>query len=51
VRIDQRLAARLPPLAEIRDRVHDDMMAERFQTASDAAYARIRAKYKVTAAP
>jgi hypothetical protein len=51
VRIDRRLDARLPPLAEIRDRVHDDMMAERFQTASDAAYARIRAKYTVTVAP
>jgi len=51
VRIDQRLDARLPPLGEIRDRVHDDMMAERFQTASDAAYARIRAKYTVTVAP
>ena len=51
VRIDQRLDARLPPLGEIRDRVHDDMMTERFQTASDAAYARIRAKYTVTVAP
>lgn len=51
VRIDQRQPARLPPLAEIRDRVHDDMMAERFQAASDAAYARIRAKYQVTVAP
>jgi len=51
VRIDQRLPARLPPLAEIRDRVHDDMMAERFQAASDAAYARVRAKYQVTVAP
>ena len=48
VRVDQRLAARLPPLAEIRDRVHDDIMAERFQTASDAAYARIRGRYIVT---
>ena len=51
VRIDQRLPARLPPLAEIRDRVHDDLMAERFQAASDAAYARIRAKYQVTVGP
>jgi hypothetical protein len=51
VRVDQRLPERLPPLAEIRDRVHDDMMAERFQAASDAAYARIRAKYQVTVAP
>jgi len=51
VRVDQRLPARLPPLDEIRGRVHDDMMAERFQTVSDAAYARIRAKYIVTVAP
>jgi hypothetical protein len=50
-RVDQRLPERLPPLAEIRGRVHDDMMAERFQAASDAAYARIRAKYAVTVAP
>ncbi len=51
VRVDRRQPARLPPLVEIRDRVHDDMMAERFQAASDAAYARVRAKYTVTAAP
>ncbi|HEX4506663.1 MAG TPA: peptidylprolyl isomerase [Alphaproteobacteria bacterium] len=51
VRIDQRLAARLPPLGDISGRVHDDMMAERFQASSDAAYARIRAKYRVTVAP
>jgi len=51
VRVDQRLPTRLPQLAEIRDRVHDDIVAERFQAASDAAYARIRAKYRVTVAP
>jgi hypothetical protein len=51
VRVDRRLPARLPAFAEIRDRVHDDMMAERFQAASDAAYASIRAKYKVLVAP
>src|SRR3569623_2083479 len=51
VQIDQRLAGRLPALSEIRDRVHDDMMAERFQAASDADYDRIPAKYKITVAP
>ena len=51
VRLDQRIPAYLPPVGEVRDRVHDDMMAERFQAASDAAYARIRAKYKITVAP
>jgi hypothetical protein len=51
VRIDQRLPARLPPLAEVRVRVHDDLMAERFQAAAVAAYARVRARYTVVAAP
>jgi peptidyl-prolyl cis-trans isomerase C len=51
VKVEQRLPARVPALAEVRNRVHDDLMADRFQAASDAAYARVRAHYTVTASP
>jgi hypothetical protein len=51
VRVDQHLPARMPTLAEMRVRLHDDLMADRFQAASDAAYARVRARYTVVTAP
>ena len=49
--VEQRQPSSLPPLGEIRTRVHDDLMAERFQSASDAAYARLRSRYTVVVAP
>jgi parvulin-like peptidyl-prolyl isomerase len=51
VLVEQHLPASLPPLGEIRARVHDDLMAERLQAASDAAYARLRSRYTVVVAP
>ncbi|HTJ62408.1 MAG TPA: peptidylprolyl isomerase [Alphaproteobacteria bacterium] len=51
VRVEQHLPSSLPPLVDIRARVHDDLMAERFQAASDAAYARLRSRYTVVVAP
>jgi hypothetical protein len=51
VLVEQRLPSSLPLLNEIRTRVHDDLMAERFQAASDAAYTRLRSRYTVVAAP
>lgn len=47
VRILGRKPAHLPDLAEIRNRVHDDLMAERLRAATETAYARIRAKYQI----
>ena len=47
VRIEERIPARLPPLSEIRGRVHDDMMAERLRLAGEAAYRRIAARYHI----
>lgn len=51
VLVARHVPARVPPLADIRDRVHDDLMAERFQAASDAAYAKVRSRYTVEVAP
>ncbi len=48
VRILRHDRSRMPDLSEIRDRVHDVIMAERFQAAFDFAYDKIRAKYQVT---
>jgi len=47
VRVEERTPARLPPLSEIRNRVHDDMMAERLRLAGEAAYHRIAARYRI----
>jgi hypothetical protein len=51
VLVEQHFSSSLPPLGEISTRVHDDLMAERFQFTSDAAYARLRARYTVVVAP
>jgi len=51
VRVTERMPPRLPALAEIRNRVHDDLMAERLRLAADAAYARVRARYQVEVTP
>ncbi len=51
VRIADRQPAHLPAFTEIRGPVHDAMMAERFQAAFDAAYAKVRAKYEVVVDP
>jgi hypothetical protein len=51
VRVESHSAARLPPLAQIRNRVHDDIVAERMRAAADAAYAAIRARYQIVVAP
>jgi hypothetical protein len=51
VRITSRQPAHLPELAEIRDRVHDDLMAERLGAATEDTYARVRAKYQVVVKP
>jgi hypothetical protein len=47
VRVEAHEQSRLPPLSEVRDRVHDDLTAERFRQANDAAYAKIRSRYRV----
>jgi len=51
VRVDSHSAPRLPALPQVRNRVHDDMVAERMRAASDAAYAAIRARYQIVVAP
>jgi hypothetical protein len=51
VRVLERQPARLPDLTEVRDRVHDDLMAERLHVAVDSAYARVRSKYQVVVDP
>ena len=55
VRISERVAARLPPLAEIREQVLRDYLAERQQQQKDTAYEMLRERYEVylepTAAP
>ena len=51
VRVESHSAPRLPPLAQIRNRIHDDIVAERMSAAADAAYAVIRARYQVVVAP
>jgi hypothetical protein len=51
VRVLEHRPAQLPALAEVRDRVHDDLMADRLRAATEAAYARVRAKYKIVVDP
>jgi hypothetical protein len=50
VRILDRKPSRMPTLAEVRDRVHDDLMAERLHVATNAAYEKILSKYWVVIA-
>lgn len=51
VKIDRREAASVPPLAEIRVRVHDDLVAERLRSALDRGYEQIRSRYQVIGLP
>ena len=51
VRVESHSAVRLPVLDQVRNRVHDDMVAEWMRAAADAAYAAIRARYQVVVAP
>jgi len=51
VLVDEHLPSRLPSLAEVRDRVHDDLMAERFRDGNDQAYAKLRSRYQIVVTP
>jgi hypothetical protein len=51
LKIDERIEARLPPLAEIRDEVLRDYLARQRQRQKDLAYERLREGYEVTVEP
>jgi hypothetical protein len=51
LRIDERVEARLPPLAEIRDDVLRDYLSQERQRQKDLAYERLRERYEVTVEP
>lgn len=48
VRVEERTAGRLPALADVRDAVKRDWMVARQKELKEAAYARIRERYRVT---
>jgi len=51
VRVLERVPAHLSPLSEIHDRVRMDLTAARQRRTSEAAYARIRARYQIVMDP
>ena len=51
VQVTRRQPSHLPDLSEIRGPIHDAMMGERFQAAFEAAYAKVRVKYRVVVDP
>ena len=48
VRIESRTAPRVPSLAQVRDKVQDEWMAEQQQKANTAFYAELHKRYKIT---
>jgi len=51
VRISQRVESRIPALAEVEQRVSDDLLADRRRRAVDALYERLAANYTITVEP
>lgn len=51
VRVERRLPAALPSLAEVRDDVERDWREEELQQASDRLYAKLRSHYQVVVVP
>ena len=51
VRVDNRLDARLPALAEVRDRVLQEYQAQQREKQKDLAYEKLRETYEVTIEP